>query len=480
MHDPSIFSFVHQNTTVINVPPSSFLTETNFARSLLTIGGKRQFELFRTALSKNDSVISVVVLGGSITCCHPLKSVHVDACHGDIDLSWPSQLRLLLEKHFNRTIHVHNLCKAAVGSNYWVNSVTKWRSSAPNHVFFSAHIVIVEAAVNDVDNGINERCRFVGPGDGITQETEMLLRLLLLSSNKTIFLWLEASRSQKSPLNAVVSHTTALVSYSIPQLDVVRAFHPWNEEWYKNSYIVDSYGHVSTTGHRIIAYLTYLYFSSLSKTDDQNIASSPLMCGKNFTCMNSSDRPLPSPLFFDQQLSKIYETGYPLYVDYEIQRPTGLSEFEFKHILDLDGFSHYSDRLGKPGLIGLNVGSIASFRFVPDELRTHFVNKMIEIRFLRTYEHVGIANISIYVSSYTGGPFCEWYETYVTSRIFDCQWTVNKNQTSTLVSIGELVSFNLHSLDVNESAFPCLDIKVEIMKANRMQSKVKILSISVM
>ena len=459
---------------------------------------------------RNTETFSIVVLGGSISCAHPKHSDHIDACHANLYLAWPSQLKLLLDRHNFSNVVVHNLCKVAQGTNSWVDDMLKWRfersSGNYGHPIFSADIVVVEAVVNDIDNQVDAKSRFGGVVDGITQETEMLVRLLLQLPTSPALIWLEVSRSQRYVLNSVKSHSAALIPYDIPHLDMIQAFTPWDEHWFKNEWVVDMYGHISALGHRMVAFYMYNFLQLLSGENEYTCGNassyfaneqcctpdgfSPSSSVLSHRCLNVSVDTLPAPLYLNQTYSDMYEIGNPRFVDFQTRESVGLGTYEYQHLLDYDGFQHYADRPGKKGYIGLNVGNFLSLRFLPDEMRNNFVHQQVQIRYMKSYESFGMANISIFISNYTGpsmkdvygSPYCPLHQTLVASEVVDCQWSPDTNGSLPQVSLAVETMIDLRGLVINDSPFPCLDIRVTIVPAvdDRKQNKIKILSICIM
>ena len=501
-------SFLNSTPSCCNVP-FNFTRYQNFKETVLSTGGPmRRQKISNITKLQNTETFSIVVLGGSISCAMPHHSDHIDACHGNMYLAWPSQLKLLLDRNNFTNVIVHNLCKVAQGTNSWVDDMLKWRSerSAGNvgHPIFSADVVMVEAVVNDIDNQVDAKSRFGGVVDGITQETEMLVRLLLQLPTSPALIWLEASRSQRYVHNAVPSHSAVLIPYAIPHLDMIEAFNPWDEYWFKSAYVVDMYGHISSMGHRMVAFYVYNFIHVLLGPEEYQCGNgtsffrnaqcctphSSFPTTPPYLCVNVNGASLPDPLYLNQTYSNMYEFGKPRFVDFETRESVGLGRYEYQHILDYAGFSHFADRPGKAGYIGLNVGNTVSFRFIPEEMSDNFIHKQFQVRYVKSYENFGMANISIYISNYTGpamtnmygSPYCPMHQTLVASELIDCQWSPDSNGTIPQVSLAAETMMDLRGILVDNTSYPCLDIRVTIVPTmeERKQNKIKILSICIM
>ena len=496
------------STSPCCVTPFNLTRFQNFKDTILSTGGPKQRQKVSNITKVQDTreTFSIVVLGGSISCAMPHHSEHVDACHGNLYLAWPSQLKALLDRNNYTNVIVHNLCKVAQGTNSWVDDMLKWESErdAGNYgnPIFAADIVMIEAVVNDIDNKVDAKSRFGGIVDGITQETEMLARLLLQLPKSPALIWVEASRSQRYVHNAVPSHSAVLIPYGIPHLDMMEAFDPNDDSWFKSAYVVDMYGHISSLGHRMVAFYVYNFLHVLGGPEEYNcggndfqhtqccISDSKITSSPSYRCININDPTLPPPLYLNETYSDMYEFGNPRFVDFETRESVGLGRYEYKHILDYAGFSHFADRPGKTGYIGLNIGNTVSFRYIPEEISESFIHKQLQLRYVKSYENFGSANISIYLSDYTGpamlnlygSPYCPMHQTLVASEVIDCQWSPDSNGTIPQVSLAVETMMDLRGIFVNTTSYPCLDIRVTIVPSveERKQNKVKILSICIL
>jgi hypothetical protein len=169
--------------------PQDYASLSAFTQSIQYMGNGSSFYNVAHKLAASEC-LHIVVLGGSTTCCSSLNNNHPGKCRdggqGSKD-AWPSALEALFNAHSptckpssNVAKHtVINLCQQAVGTNVWVDLVSNWKASK-DHPIYLADIIIVETALNDVEElRVSGQVHF-GDGDlRIEEETEILIRLLL-------------------------------------------------------------------------------------------------------------------------------------------------------------------------------------------------------------------------------------------------------------------------------------------------------------
>jgi hypothetical protein len=82
----------------------------------------------------------------------------------------------------------------------------EWRND-PHHLIYQADLMLVETGVNDVaELKTTGEDRNGMEGDPIAQETEMLIRLLMLLPKNPYLIWVGASSSTTKPAYAIESH----------------------------------------------------------------------------------------------------------------------------------------------------------------------------------------------------------------------------------------------------------------------------------
>ena len=172
------------------------------------IGGHSQ----RAPQLQRGETLHVAVLGGSISCGSlvPISSAGPrltrpppDATSGSFrgggrEHSWPTLLGTVLadEMRGTRDVVVHNLCERAVGSDHWVaklaaagaSLLTRRNQSSAEQGLAAAHVVLVEAAANDVE----AYSVMKGSADATAGYTEILARQLLALPRQPYVAWVTA------------------------------------------------------------------------------------------------------------------------------------------------------------------------------------------------------------------------------------------------------------------------------------------------
>jgi hypothetical protein len=274
-----------------------YVTESAYRRSILNIGEGGQYARLKAKLASKEDPVTIVTLGGSISCAVTYGKWHPDSPRGDLKNAWPAFLEIFLKRQGNSPhINIHNLCLSGSGTNVFVDRILEWREDR-THVIHRADLVIVETVANDVEDlsknmlenrygygvnvqhfnktseeaagsagGSSQHEKSESERDSIAQETEMLARLLLLLPNRPALLWVGTSSRTSSVCSALSSHLKVTVPYGIPHLDMLHSMGSLDTkmqiEWYTHIYRSDGV-HITKFGHRMVAFYVFLFINEL-------------------------------------------------------------------------------------------------------------------------------------------------------------------------------------------------------------------------
>jgi len=434
-----------------------YMSAEAYRSSILSFGQQKSFLNIGTIFQHNKS-FTMVVLGGSVSCAkrRPNSRWRPDSTDEYLPNGWPTKLEeMLRKKYISSNIMMKNLCMGGVGSNFRVNKMLEWRAD-PSHIIFNADLVFVETAVNDV--GI-ETDRYGLEGDSIKQETEMLIRLLMLLPKKPYLIWVGASSRINSPSESIKSQLNVTVPYLIPHIDMLHSFIPLQTPlqlyWYNNIFKVDL-AHLTKTGHKILSFYLFTFmnqlirervlikdqYSNLKLCETSKDSSRIESC--QFNLHNTSLNP---PLFISENASLSFESNRPYNIDFR-------NPYNMSHILESRGFNQSVDHADKLGYIGYNIGDYFVIHFTPEEVRTYFQIGHIIIEFIKSYENIGTMSVKIISTPITfkSKDFCDMANGHkVSYKEIDCKWNNNISVTDTkqFKVFGNNSSYRNHCLYVN-------------------------------
>jgi hypothetical protein len=395
---------------------------------------------------------------------------------------------------------MQNHCRRGVGSSYWVDRMLDYKNNPKEEIYF-ADIIFVESAVNDevYDHDFTTEDRYNMDGDPVMQETEMLIRLLMLLPKKPYLIWVGASSKSRVPPKSIESQLAVTIPYMVPHIDIVHSFIPMitplQQYWFDNIYKCDYQGHLTNTGSRILAFFVFTFLNQLTnlKSVDKKeypnlkeckITEDPI--GKNESCqINGQNIRLNRPLFISESRSRIFENSSPPHtIDFR-EREIKLSNESDK--TESKGFSHFADRSNKYGYIGFNESDYFIVCFTPKcDVKAHSQTRQIVIEYLSSYENIGKMLITISSSPINLTPIplqsnrgpnwlglgsgnqCNTKEmTQTISKTIDCKHDIRVSVTTTT------------QLEVIQKDNHCLFVKIAVIKDDsRSLNKIKIMQIT--
>eukprot|EP00199_Chlamydomonas_sp_CCMP681_P000700 CAMPEP_0119105920 /NCGR_PEP_ID=MMETSP1180-20130426/3752_1 /TAXON_ID=3052 ORGANISM="Chlamydomonas cf sp, Strain CCMP681" /NCGR_SAMPLE_ID=MMETSP1180 /ASSEMBLY_ACC=CAM_ASM_000741 /LENGTH=480 /DNA_ID=CAMNT_0007091101 /DNA_START=685 /DNA_END=2127 /DNA_ORIENTATION=+ len=452
-------------TTAGAVISPAFMTKAIVNFGQLSIGNMQSKLL-------NRSCLRIVVLGDSVTCGRSLNKTHPDRPDGKID-AWPGHLQTYLNSDMPCILDgvssehvVQNLAVSGKSTDHWVDatSVALRKKDEMGIALRSADIVIVETAVNDVNELVRNTKDFekIAPDLRIKQYTELLVNILLKYPNKPSMIWLGTSSrgvwngSRPRTTDAVAAHLPVTQYYSIPHISAVDGMGPLTTQdmidWFKNVFRVDHCCHVTKCGHQIIAHLvTNLILGHYLS------AQQPLFPGQITPSYKKR-----APLFVSQSEINVYLLSNPLHI-------VTMNNADKGHRLTASpGWRAMEDVRGKPGFISNHTGDVVVFFLSPKEVVKHVVVGMLHVALLKSYEHMGTMSVEIFRADETNGRCSDDdKKESLGSQVIDCLWAKQ-------VSEEEVVEVKFALVKAKQS---CLLIRVEIIASvpSRPENKVKLL-----
>jgi hypothetical protein len=189
---------------------------------------------------------------------------------------------------------------------------------------------------------------------------------------------------------------------------------------------------------------------------------------------SDSYQPPTALMFLNETDWHMYNVGNPftLATNWLWRDPANIirSALNSEHLVANKNFSVYADVAGKPGLIGNNVGDGFKLMFRPNIVQTHFINGVIKMNYLTSYENMG--TMEVVVSSVHPAKFRnESDHRHIHTEVID-------SLCSELVSITQTRILKLLPQDVAllRASSMCLMIRVRILSSEpeRKGNKVKI------
>jgi len=221
----------------------SFVPPAERCEATETLWGDGSLSYDTASRVRGGAPISVVTLGSSVTCG---AYVPADAFTGrprrgyqkpadatvegtsqstqeagdGRSVAWPMWLEKVLNSSWGARVHVTNMCRRGVGTEYWVANV---HAASVRPFMEAADIILVEAAISD--GGNEEAFRYLQPA----KYTQLLAEYILALPRKPFVMWLTASWkgfAQHKAFSAEPLHLDVLAPLGISHTSMLRMFEP--------------------------------------------------------------------------------------------------------------------------------------------------------------------------------------------------------------------------------------------------------------
>mmetsp|Transcript_60265 Transcript_60265/g.171310 ORF Transcript_60265/g.171310 Transcript_60265/m.171310 type:complete len:517 (+) Transcript_60265:41-1591(+) len=449
-------------------------------RSHSNRGGGLGSRMERLGLSlRRGQCITVLTIGGSVTAgrCLTCPGSYLPNAEGD---AWPAQL----ETWLNRALpcagpgrhKVHSIGVSAVGSDYWTDQILEWKQDT-DHILNHADLVVVEAAINDMEVYHDIRADVAGLGyyGKIHFFTELVIRQLLQVPKQPAIIYAELtwrnfeSAAQKDGHgDAALDHLPVLQHYGVDQVSMINAFLPLHtaqkRQWMKSVYFTDCC-HPSQLGHKMsaqaIGYALLQYESATSR----HVA----LERRQWFEPETEDEDIPPSLFVAEGIASRYD-GTARTSRMRLWNESEIMPFIAPWSV---GFSFAEDVPGKPGLLAYKVGMNLELG-IPFKRTTVGKRIMANIGLLKSYEHMGVVNVTLGVDAQGPNQKCARPSSPAkdpTRASLDCLW--NKNIS---VYVGETLM-----VDADNLRQGCLRVHFQVVPAEaaRAENKVKLIDLTV-
>lgn len=351
--------------------------------------------------------LNIIALGGSITC-----GCSLDAGRAGCDRTgaWPQQLQNRLNSKYpcQSGHRVFNFCKGGVGSDTWADQISLWRhenSSQEAIAVSSAHLILIDSAVNDVvDIGIDEGGQVVsGPLNERWQDvnalekrvkslTELIIIQIPLMKSKpeVIFTELSINTGFEFPYLPYPSaaHLQLEVAqyYHRPYFSIISAFDGLKDRgvrrWFDQNYHTSDCCHVTRSGHELIGDFLIAVMEVSTGITNSNIPPW-------FSSLVANSRDSLPIKFNHVDKAEMYRAGWPLL----ISTVCGAGDEGFR--TRCDGWEFENER-GKPGLIARDSGSVLAYVIKGKNFHDHTHVGVLHISALRSYTNMGAVTVQLY------------------------------------------------------------------------------------
>lgn len=399
---------------------STFLDSNALSASRILVGERGRLSSTHALQlrCKHERGLRIVILGGSVSCgrSYPTKAKQRSAPCGGVGGNckrdaWPALLEAALNSGGGPSCSsqkadggaagrraayhaVSNLCQGAVGSDFWAGWISSWRSNPQLAPLIEADVVIVETALNDIDDVIlpsNSSRTAASTSLAVLTWTEILVRQLLALPSRPALYWLAASW-RPSYESAEAGHHTILHHYGLPHLSLARALQPGddrpsgtvrrqsvgqgapgnrsNSNSLAHQFVIDKFGHPSSIGQQLIADVVMWNLA----TDAERHAPTP----KSSSSAREANGPslpeppaaallppttspllsLPEPLAASPALIAHYCDTTAEYWRHDLRQADVVSEVMLQSPSS-HGWHVREDVVAKPGLIATQTGSVA-------------------------------------------------------------------------------------------------------------------------
>lgn len=357
-----------------------------------------QFGNYKTMFQKlysSGSELEILIVAHSQACgnCHMGENQSRANCPILMKGAWPFYLQEFMTSnisYINPHVFVHNNCAGGASSSVFVNAFMEWKQ-IHTHALNRVDLIIVETALGD-SNYPNELWRYGRKGDDAgAQEFEMLMRIIQTLPQQPAVLGIETGYDK----GFVREHLKVARPYGIPYLDILPALIanvPGSNGpgWYLSG---DCCAHLSVSGQRLAA-IYVLYFITLMMNEQEFVHM-------KFNTNNITVSDLP--ITMDSHFSRIYENGFPLYVQFAEHAKRHHEHSHYLRYQTLNsGFSYFEDVPGKPGFIGVNTSNSFSLHFDNHVIRRHCKFGGLIVEHLVSYENMGILEVQLILSHENG------------------------------------------------------------------------------
>ena len=437
-----------------------------YLRSFVNFGDSSGFA---SALEKvqGTQCLRITALGGSVTCGKSL-SPHDDAPRGVQD-AWPAVLASLLNDHYPchgsgvAEHKVSNLCQGGRSSDVWVDLLL---ASDPQLRVRLAEsdLVIVETAVNDIEELLSRIPAAGSSVPPIRHKTEILLHQLLRAAPHAAIMWLGTSHRglawsgdhNHSRGDAVQEHLVVTKHYNIPHVSAVDGLGPFvtqkQQDWFHNVFRTDGCCHLTRAGQRIVSHLVLKFVHLHLLT---------LMSSHASAAWEKQSYTVARPLYLDAEDISLYSESNTLNAKFT-------DESDLSTCVANQGWAIVEDKQGKPGLIAHNVTDRVSFMFSADDVKQNVIHGEMHIQLLKSYEHMGITAVTLSTVG-TDGTSCNTGagSRPIAETVIDCLW-----ESRTSVTSVEQLRFDASLLQGS-----CLTVQFLVSEASplRLENKVKLL-----
>jgi hypothetical protein len=411
--------------------------------------------------TQRSRCLRMVALGGSVTCGVAQDPRHTDRPAGKHE-AWPAWLTFLLNQRLPCDGGDHkmdNLCVSGAASDYWVTTVAALRSQ-PAHAIMRADLIVVDTAVNDVEELAKSDNDYLVATDPthrkIKKYCELLLALLRALPLRPSVVWLGSSTRGQPWVargDAAHAHAEVMRHYGAPHVGAVDALGPFDTEekrrWFTAAFRADACCHASKYAHKVMALLLAHLIVDVHLAD---------LAAPWFAHEFDATRALPPPLVASASDLRMYLESTPLHVSTASAAAAGVF---VKHAR---GWAFGEDRRGKPGLISHNVSDAVDFDIAAALVERHVRSGQLDLALLKTYEHAGTLNATVWAMP---GAECGGVPRTVASVLVDCMWAMHVSETS-IVSI---------SFDAAAARGGCLRVSLEVVSSLplRAVNKVKLI-----
>jgi hypothetical protein len=455
---------------VIQLPlysiPRKYTRIDSFNRSIMNAGNVMDpsYLALVDKLAYRKKCITIVVIGGSVTCAGTRNRLRRDAPRSVKD-SYTHVLENVLNRRYPGCIRspdeyqrflpfrkansinqhiVDNRCHGGVGTGHWIDAVASWKSNNAhnNDTMDLTDLVIVETAVNDYEDH-----------QQLHSATELLLRILQKLKNSfahqlepeigPALLFLGVSTVAREPWkergDTLLDQLLITKAYGVPHLSLIDAFRPLESPleryWLNDIYRGDDTTHITTAGHGIIAGYVSSFFQLTICRAEQSITDA-IRRG-----ISSRTNPPSAPLFVSAREVALHVSAAPHHVRFH--EPIG----EVKGLCKGGvGFSKYADVQSKFGLIGAAVGDrinivLPSYRSSSSSSqieRQPF--EMIKIEYLSSYEGMGVMKLTLFACDSNCRTYFDKKAQAVASAVVDCL----DSKTNFSISRSVQLDFGVH------------------------------------
>lgn len=465
--------------TAISLIPCYFTTSQAFHQIILSLPTPLHnessvpitFTKLKTRIHSHE-IVNIIIIGGSLTCgsCLPnAYNVYHPDCPEYMTGAYPELLAILLRQESkNSRIIMQNLCERGVGTNVWINRLLEWRQNQSHPVMY-ADLIIVETAVNDATERDYVPIYGVPEHNHLTQETEVLLSLLLSLPSTPLVMWINAGGIGEATTPV---HVNITCPYHIPHLDVIQAFNNVPTKyagcnWLESFYTADHCSHITSTGHRLVAaYLTEALLHAFPKAETH-----PESHKYYPNVGNSGEAVSLFPIFVSAKVIQVYDISCPLVLGLK----HGTRGVNLRYFVDSNGFESEEDVPGKLGFIGYKVSSYAHLRFQQDVIMKNVHVGRLNIEYLGSYVNMGEMTIRVVKLGFNRHVNPPWIHEVLVSKDVDCLWLDRVSVTATVD-----IDFDPNKLRDDPSS--TLDVYFEIKSSEppRNVTKIKLLGFILM